>query len=103
MSQSYGPIHHESLKQSRSDVYRELERGGQRFAYFKSAAKDAEALHTTIVEQMAKAHPFSAAEFGTEERWRRWLEQVTRELVLNDRILVPDEEYERAQRDGYLD
>lgn len=103
MSQSYGPIHHESLKQNRPDVYRELERSGQRFSYFKSAAKDAEDLHARIVEQLAEAHPFSAEEFGSEERWRGWLEQVTRELVLNDRILVPDEETERASRDGYLD
>ena len=103
MSQSYGPIHHESLKQSRPDIYRELERSGHRFGYFKNAARDAEGLHARIIAQLAEAHPFRAEKFGSEEEWRGWLEQVTRELVLNDRILVPDEEYERALRDGYLD
>lgn len=103
MADNYGRVHHESLKESRPDVLKELERHGERFQYFSTTARDAKDLHERLVEQLAANHPYTEADYGSPDRWQMWLNQVARELVLNDRILIPDEETERAQRDGYLD
>lgn len=103
MPDRYGPLHHESLKQSRPDVIKELERKASSFRYFRDAANDCNEMHTHIVARLKRNHPFSEKEFGTIERWTQWLHQVARELVLEDRVLVPDEETEEARRTGYLD
>lgn len=103
MPHRYGPLHHESLKQSRPDVIRELERKGSSFRYFRDAAHDCDEMHTTIVVRLKETHPFSEKEFGTIERWMLWLHQVARELVMEDRVVVPDQETEEARRNGYLD
>lgn len=103
MTNRYGPLHHESLKQGRSDVIRELERRGERFRYFRDLSKSCNEMHSHLVASLSKNHPFSEREFGTIEEWRLWLDQVARELVLEDRVLMPDQETEEARRNGYLD
>lgn len=102
-SRRYGPLHHESLKQNRPDVIRELERNGESFRHFREAARSTEELHDQIAFQLSQNHPFSKTEFETIDQWKSWLNQVASELVIRERILVPDQETEEARLHGYLD
>jgi len=102
MIPDYGPLHYESLKQNQPDVVKGLERSGERFRYLRGFAQRCAAVHERCVAGLAQNHPFSEKEFGTIEQWERWLDQVARELVM-DEVLVPDAETEEARRNGYLD
>lgn len=101
---TYRQLHEDQLRENRPAMYRELKRSGELKAYLDDIAGEASEQHALIVRQLANRHPFNPAEWDANRgAWEGWLERTAREFVLNDLVLVPDAETERAQRDGYVD
>ena len=98
---TYRQLHEEQLRQNRPDVYRDLQRTGDLKAHLDETADSARRMRATIVRQMAERNPYNPEEWrGSREAWQGWLERTADELVLHDLVLVPDEETERAERQG---
>lgn len=101
---TYRQLHEEQLRENRPDFYRDLKRSGELKAYLDDSAQEARDMHALVVKQMEKDHPYDPAKWdNSREAWQGALERTARELVLSDLILVPDEETEKAMRDGYTD
>lgn len=101
---NYRQLHQDSLKANKPDLYRDLSRSGELEAHLDEVAESANSLYTTIVRQLAEKNPYNPVEWeNSRAAWEGWLERTAQELVLSDRVLVPDAETEAAMRDGYLD
>lgn len=98
---NYRRLHEDSLKANRPDLYRGLRRGGELREYLDDIQANANELHQTVLKQLAERNPYNPSEWGnSREAWEGWIERTADELVLHDRILVPDAETERAEREG---
>jgi hypothetical protein len=98
---NYRQLHEESLAENRPDLYRDLKRSGELKAHLNSVQRDAQDLHARLRTQLAERHPFNPVEWkNNREAWEGWLDRTVQEIVLSDRVLVPDEETERAQTEG---
>jgi hypothetical protein len=98
---TYRQLHKDQLRQNKPALYRELKRDGALKAHLDEIAESARRMHETIVRQMAERHPYDPAEWkGERGAWEGWLHRTADELVLHDRVLVPDEETEKAMREG---
>lgn len=101
---NYRQQHQESLKQNQPQVYHQLEQKGQLNEYLNGVAEGAKQFHRQLLEQLKEKQPFNPVEYQDRASWERHLHQVAQEIVLNDRILVPDPETEQARNQGgYLD
>jgi hypothetical protein len=101
---NYRRVHEESLRENQPRLYRELKRSGELKAHLDEIVRSAREMHALIVKQIAERHPYNPAEWKKGRRaWEAWLERTANELVLHDRVLVPDAETEMTMRDGYLD
>lgn len=101
---NYRQIYEDSLRESRPDQYEELVKMGELKAYLDDVQQDANQLHRQVVKDLRERHLYNPAEWGSSrEAWEGWLERTAQEIVLNDRVLVMDEETEKAMQDGYTD
>jgi hypothetical protein len=101
---NYRQLHKESVRENRPAMYRDFKRSGELRAHLDDIASEARDMHARIVRQMAESNPYNPADWdASREAWEGALERTARELVLHDLILVPDEETERAMREGYED
>lgn len=100
----YRRLHKESLQQNRPEDYRRLQVSGRLESHLDEAGREADELHQRLLAQLAAKNPYNPTEWKKgREAYEGWLERTARELVLHDLVLVPDEETERAMRDGYTD
>ena len=98
----YGQLHREQLQQSRPEMYRELQRSGQLAKYLQDLDRSAEEMKARLVRQLKEKQPYNPVEWNnSREAWEGGLDRTAEELVLNDRVLVPDAETQAAMRDGY--
>jgi len=101
---TYRQLHEEQLRQNRPGMYRDLRRHGELKEYLDGIAQEACEMHARVVRQLAERHPYDPTAWHRgQEAWEAWLNRTARDLVLHDLILVPDQDTERAMRDGYTD
>ena len=100
----YGQLHREQLQQSRPEMYRELQRSGELGRYLRDVEQSANRMKALLLKQLAESQPYNPVEWNnSREAWEGWLERTAEELVLNDRVLVPDAETQAAMQNGYVD
>lgn len=101
---NYRQLHQESLQQNQPQAYAQLEKSGQLNEYLNGVAASAKRLHQQVVDELRLKQPYNPVEYQDRANWERHLQQVAQEIVLQDRILVPDPETEQARsQGGYLD
>ena len=97
-------MHEEQLRQNRPDLYRDLKRRGALEDHLKSVQRDAQSLYERVLADLKGQHPYNPVDWkNSREAWEGALERSAQEFVLHDRVLVPDEETEKAMRHGYTD
>lgn len=96
----YNRLRRPRIAQNRPDLHRDLKRSGELEAHLDEIAQSARDMHALIVKQLAERHPYDPVKRKSRSAWEGALERTAQELVLHDRVLVPDEETERAMRDG---
>lgn len=90
---NYRQLHEESLAENRPSLYRDLKQSGELKEYLDGVQQDAQNMHQRVRQQLAKDHPYNPVEWKKgREAWEGWLDRTVQELVLHDRVLVPDEE-----------
>lgn len=89
-----------SLKANRPDLYRHLKANGQLEQHLDEVAQSAQTLRQQVRQQLEENRPYNPVEWRSREAWSGTLNRMAEELVLHDRVLVPDEETEKATRDG---
>ncbi len=94
--------HLESLKDNRPDLLRDLEKSGQLQSHLTQLDEAAENMYRLIVKDLKKQKPEPEDYMGRVHYLQR-NDRIAREIVLNDLVLVPDLETEKAMRDGYVD
>jgi hypothetical protein len=97
----WAELHYESLKKNRPDLLRqyspkELEK------YLKDLDDQAEERYNVIVSQLHREKK-PPEDFLELAQYHQRNHRIAREFVLNDLVLVPDLETEKAMRHGYLD
>jgi hypothetical protein len=98
---TYRQLHEEQLRQNRPAMYRELDQSGQLRAYLDEMAKSAHSLRERLIRQMQTRNPYNPVEWSnSRSAWEGWIDRTVNEFVLQDRVLVADEETERAMREG---
>jgi hypothetical protein len=61
-------------------------------------------MYDGILEGLQEANPFRPEQWkGGREAWLAALKRSTRELVMHDLVLAPDDETDKALRDRYVD
>ncbi len=94
--------HLASLKDNRPDLLRELEKSGQLQSHLTQLDESAEDMYQSIVKDLKKQKP-EPEDFMKRVQYLQRNDRIAREIVLNDLVLVPDLETEKAMRDGYVD
>ncbi len=101
---NYRQLHEDSLRQNRPEMYAELKKKGQLRAHLNTVQQQANDLHVRLRKDLAQKHPYNPVEWKNgREAWEGWLDRTAEELVLNDRVLVPDAETQAAMQNGYVD
>ena len=91
----YGQLHREQLRQSRPDMYRELQQEGELAKYLRDVDQSAEQMRATLLRQLKEKQPYNPVEWkNSREAWEGSLERIADELVLEDRVLVPEPDRE---------
>lgn len=93
----YRDLHQQSLRANQPKVYQQLERAGQLSGYLDGVAEAAKRMHLSLVEQLKKSQPFNPVSWPDQPTWEKYLNQVAKEIVLHDRVLVPDPSTEKAR------
>ncbi len=100
----YGQLHREQLQQSRPEMYRELQKSGELGRYLRNVDQSADRMKALLLKQLAEKQPYNPVEWNnSREAWEGSLERIADELVLEDRVLVPDAETQAAMQNGYVD
>ncbi len=100
----YGQLHREQLQQSRPDMYRELQKSGELRKYLRDVDESADRMKALLLKQLAESQPYNPVEWNnSRELWEASLGRIADELVLEDRVLVPDAETLAAMQNGYVD
>lgn len=99
---TYRALHEQQLRENRPAMYADLKRSGELPGYLDDIAQEAREMYTLVLKQLAEKSPYAPTDWDNDRAaWEGWLERTARELVLHDLVMVPDEETERAMRDGY--
>ncbi len=100
----YGQLHRKQLQQSRPEMYRELQKSGELGRYLRNVDQSADRMKELLLKQLAEKQPYNPVKWeNNRELWEASLERIADELVLEDRVLVPDAETQAAMRNGYVD
>jgi len=100
---NYRQLHEESLKQNRPEWYQQLQSAGNLQRHLDAVSQEAKELHQRLVSQLQAKQPYNPVEFPARETWEKYLNQVAREIVLYEVVLVKDQESEDAEQNGYRD
>lgn len=96
-----GRRHRESLKANRPDVYQELKETGQLYQYLRGMDEHAESVFQSELKARLDTDPGPADAIARRQHLMALSSAV--EEVVNQDLLVPDEETEKAMQTGYLD
>ncbi len=100
----YGQLHWEQLRQSRPEMYRELQKSGELGKYLRDIDQSAEQMKALLLKQLAEKQPYNPVEWNNSRgAWEGWLDRTAEEVVLQERVLVPDAETQAAMQNGYVD
>jgi len=91
----YRQLHEESLQENRPDLYASLARSNQLSDHLKNVSHAAALDHASHLDYLRKHDPYQKSRHGSRRQYENGLEQRARELVLNDRVLVPTKEDQR--------
>ena len=94
--QVYRRLHEESLRENRPDLVRSLSQQGQLEGHLANVGRAAAQDHAQNVQQLRTNDPYSQKKHGNPAQYEESLQRRARELVLNDRILVPSKSDSRA-------
>ena len=100
----YGLLHRQQLQQSRPDMYRALQQEGELGKYLRNVDQSAEEMRELLLKQLAAKQPYNPVEWNnSREAWEASLDRTAEEIVLQERVLVPDAETQAAMQNGYVD
>ena len=99
---SYRSQYEQSLLENRPDIYKEFQKNGQLKKQLDSVGQSAQEMHARIVIGMLEKHPLPK-DPAEHEGHKGWIENVAKEIVLHDLVLVRDKVTERAETEGYTD
>jgi hypothetical protein len=72
-------------------MYRELQKSGELGRYLRNVDQSADRMNALLLKQLAESQPYNPVEWNnSREAWEGWLERIADELVLEDRVLVPE-------------
>lgn len=87
----YGQLHREQLQQSRPEWYRELQKTGELGRYLRNVDQSSDRMKELLLKQLAESQPYNPVEWNnSREAWEGSLERIADELVLEDRVFVPE-------------
>lgn len=91
----YRRLHEESLRENRPDLYASLARSNQLSDHLKNVSHAAALDHASHLAYLRKHDPYQPSRHGSRRQYETSLEDRAKELVLNDRVLVPTKEDQR--------
>jgi hypothetical protein len=97
----FGKRHLASLKANRPDEYKELKESGQLDQYLREMDEHAASVFQSELKARLDKDPGPMDGIGQSQRLLVASQQA--EEVVNQDLLVPDEETEKAMKTGYVD